>query len=95
VLPTIAPDIGDKITKMPGVTVSVTEACVGCGTCAEGICFVDAIHLVDGTSTISEACRGCGRCVDVCPEQAIVLTIEDEYNVHKTIDRLASLVDVT
>ena len=40
-------------------------------------------------------CRGCGQCVDVCPEQAITLRIEDDYDVEGTIERLESLVDVT
>ena len=33
VLPHIAPQIGTKTARMPGVRVTVTEWCVGCGTC--------------------------------------------------------------
>lgn len=95
VLPTIAPDIGNKITKMPGITMRVTEACTGCGVCAQGVCFVNAIHLVDDRAAISESCRGCGRCVDACPQEAITLIIEDDYSVEETIAHLESLVDVT
>ena len=45
ILPDITPEIGDKLTKMPGVEVQVTEACVGCGTCADNVCFTDAIKI--------------------------------------------------
>ncbi|MFX1439695.1 MAG: DUF362 domain-containing protein, partial [Promethearchaeota archaeon] len=70
-------EISRKITKMAGVCVEVTDACVGCGTCTEGICFANAISLVNDRSVISDECRGCGRCVEVCPEGAIRLHIDD------------------
>ncbi|MFC2016038.1 DUF362 domain-containing protein [Chloroflexota bacterium] len=94
-LPQLAPEIGAKIARMPGVTVSVTDQCQGCGTCAEGVCFVDAIQLVEGRAFISDACRGCGRCVDVCPEGAIRLAIDDPRLVDSSIQVLSSLVDVS
>jgi ferredoxin len=95
-LPVIHPSIGDKITKMPGVQVAVTDRCAGCGTCAEGICFVDAISLKEGAGAqISEACRGCGRCVETCPNQAIELRVDDQTFFPQTIDRLTSLVDLS
>ena len=95
VLPHIAPLLGDKVTKMPGVTVTVTDRCVGCGTCTQDVCFVDAIHMVNGRAIISDACRGCGRCVDLCPQQAIELTIADDQFVKRSIDHLSPLVDVS
>lgn len=95
VLPNIAPRIGDKVSRMPGVRVNVTERCVGCGTCTQGVCFVDAIHLSEERAVISDACRGCGRCVSICPENAIELSIDDARFADKTVKRLASLVDVS
>ena len=95
ILPDLAPKIGRKVQRMPGVTVRVTEECVGCGTCTKDVCFVDAIHLVGNRSVITEACRGCGRCVSVCPQKAIEISLEDEKFMEKVIDRLTSLVDVT
>lgn len=80
---------------MPGVQVTVTEECVGCGTCTEGICFIDAIQLSNETAYISEACRGCGRCVEICPNGAIELKIGDHAYINQTIARLTSLVDVS
>ena len=94
-LPDINPEIGRKITKMPGVDVQVTDACVGCGTCTEeNVCFVNAISLVDGKAVISEECRGCARCVEVCPENAIELTIDNQEFIGDSIERVDSLVDV-
>jgi len=95
VLPHIAPQIGTKVTPMPGVTVTVTDRCVGCGTCTQGTCFVDAIYLTDGQAVIGDACRGCGRCVDICPQQAIELTIASDKSLEETIHRLSRLVDVS
>jgi hypothetical protein len=93
-IPELEPTIGDKVARLPGVNVSVTDRCAGCGTCTEGICFVDAIRLVDGRATIGNACRGCGRCVETCPNEAIQLTVSGDMYVSDVIARLSSLVDV-
>ena len=95
IIPHINPAIGDKVQKMPGASVQVTDLCAGCGTCTEGICFVDAITLVDGRAEISAECRGCGRCVEVCPNEAIEILIEGEAPVQVTIERIDSLVDLS
>jgi len=94
ILPTLAPQIGDKIQAMPGVSVTVTDSCIGCGICAEGVCFTDAISIVDGRANISDACRGCGRCAQVCPQGAIEVSIEDGGLVQQVIAGIAPLVDV-
>ena len=94
ILPHLAPHIAASVTAMPGVSVRVTEACAGCGACANGVCFVDAIHVVDGQAEIGAGCRGCGRCVEICPQDAIELRIEDWTFVERTIADLAALVDV-
>jgi ferredoxin len=94
-LPDLNPEIGRKITKMPGVDVRVTDDCIGCGTCTEeNICFVNAISLIDGKAVISAECRGCGRCVEVCPNGAIELTIDSEEFIEDSIGRVSSLVDI-
>jgi ferredoxin len=94
VLPYVAPDFGDKVHRMPGVVVQVTERCVGCGMCTRSVCFVEAIHLMDGRAVHTDACRGCGRCVSVCPEEAIEVVVEEDGYVHEVIERISSLVDV-
>jgi MinD superfamily P-loop ATPase len=81
---------------MPGVTVRVTDRCVGCGQCVqEGICFMEAIQIRDGRAVISDMCKGCGRCVNVCPHGAIELSIEDEGFIEQSIARISSVVDVS
>lgn len=87
--------INNSLKKLPGVTVKVGEKCVGCGTCTNGSCFIEAIQVIGNHAMISEECRGCGRCVEVCPQNAIELTINDENFIKKTIKRMESLVDVT
>jgi heterodisulfide reductase subunit A-like polyferredoxin len=93
-LPVISPRIGGKVARMPGVSVQVSDLCAGCGTCAEGLCFVNAIQVVDGRAQIGPDCRGCGRCVENCPNGAIEITIQDSAYVAKAIQRLAQQVDV-
>ncbi|MFX1314954.1 MAG: DUF362 domain-containing protein [Promethearchaeota archaeon] len=91
----VNPKIGFKVQRMPGVNVQVTDKCIGCGTCLKGVCFVDAIKLIDKHAFISDVCKGCGRCVSICPQNAIELTIYDENYVKKAIKRIDKLVDVT
>lgn len=94
-LPQLTPMIANRITRMEGVSVTVTDRCAGCGTCCEGICFVDAIKLVDGRANIGVECRGCGRCVEVCPNEAIELSIASSAFLQQAIERLAPLVDLS
>jgi ferredoxin len=91
----VNPDIARKITKMVGVRVEVTNVCVGCGTCTEGICFANAISLMNDRSVISDECRGCGRCIEICPEGAIELHIDDPDFYEKSVKRVSEVVDVT
>jgi NAD-dependent dihydropyrimidine dehydrogenase PreA subunit len=94
VLPEITPRIGLKVKRMPGVEVTVSERCLGCGTCTEGICFVDAIRIVEGQAEIGDECRGCGRCVEICPNEAIELRVNSTNSVGETIQRLSQLVNI-
>ena len=89
----LTPKIGQKITRLPGVEVTVNGDCTGCGLCADGICFADAILISNGRARISLECRGCGRCVEVCPAGAIELTINGEENRKEIHQRLDQLVD--
>jgi ferredoxin len=95
VLPHLAPDISAKITRMPGVSVTVTDRCTGCGTCTQGICFVNAISIVNNRAVKSNECRGCGRCVDVCPQKAIEISLEDSQFMKDSVNRICSVVDVS
>lgn len=95
VLPSISSHIGAKVTRMPGLTVAVSDRCVGCGTCARGVCFTDAVRLMDDRAVIGDGCRGCGRCVEVCPQGAIELSLETVSSVKQSIARIHSLVDLS
>ena len=96
ILPHVSSKIADKVKKMPGVTVKINyDKCVGCGICANNICFVDAIHMINGKPVITDDCRGCGRCVEICPQGAIELNVEDKKFIEETRKRISSLVDVT
>jgi NAD-dependent dihydropyrimidine dehydrogenase PreA subunit len=95
VLPHIATTISERVTRMPGVTVNVSERCQACGTCTQGTCFVDAISLGDDRAVISDACRGCGRCVAVCPNAAIDISIDLDRWIEPTIQRISTLVDLS
>ena len=95
IAPTLATKIGSKIQKMPGLEIKVTDKCIGCGTCTKGICFVNAIQLIENHAQISKECRGCGRCVEICPEKAIQIIVNDTEFVSKSIKKIEKLIDVT
>jgi len=96
ILPNTSSKISDKVKKMPGVSVEINyDMCIGCGTCTNDVCFVNAIRMVNGKPVINEDCRGCGRCADVCPVGAIEIKIENKEFIEETIQRISSIVDVT
>ncbi|MBC7231435.1 MAG: 4Fe-4S binding protein [Actinobacteria bacterium] len=94
-LPVLSHRISDKVHRMPGVRVTVTDRCAGCGKCAEDVCIAGAIRLAGKRAEIGEECRGCGHCVEVCPRGAIELAIEDPAFMESLVARISSLVDVT
>jgi Na+-translocating ferredoxin:NAD+ oxidoreductase RNF subunit RnfB len=95
VTPHLNPNGSANVSKMPGVSIHVTERCIGCGDCADDTCFVDAIRLVNDRAQIATACKACGVCVETCPQQAIEIRVDDKQFVDKTIARLSKSVDVT
>lgn len=96
ILPEITPSISDKVHRMPGVSVFVTDKCVGCRTCEkENVCFVNAIHVENGKAVIGDNCRACGRCVEVCPNGSIEMRIENDTFTTDTIRKISDVVDVT
>jgi ferredoxin len=94
VLPDLDHSISSKINRMPGVVMTVTDRCRGCGKCTHGVCMTNAISMLGKKAVISDECIGCGRCVETCPHHAIELTISDHAYIENTITRLHSKVDV-
>jgi ferredoxin len=95
-IPYYDPLLAENFFRMPGVTVTVGDDCVGCGTCSDNFCMYHAISMKDDIASIDESkCMGCGRCVDVCPNQNIEVTIENKEFVKETIERLNTKIDVT
>lgn len=96
ILPDLSDDIACKLTRMPGVSVTVTEACEGCGQCIEANCMVGALRMTAGRATIGHECRGCGRCAELCPRGAIAVTFDDGAEaMARSIERLERKIDVT
>lgn len=60
--------------RLEGLSIEVTDACRGCGTCAAQ-CYVKAVRVVNGRAVHSATCRGCGRCARVCPNGAVRITL--------------------
>jgi ferredoxin len=92
-LPHVGAGIASTVKRMPGLTVRVTGACRGCGSCLE-TCFVEAIELDGDRATIGDDCRGCGRCVRACPNEAIELRLGDPEGAARAIGWLGEVVDV-
>lgn len=95
--PLLRNDMGARIKKMPIVEITVNkEICIGCGTCSDGVCFVNAINVInDKSEIVDKECRGCGRCVEICPQQPITITINNDQFIEESIKQISSLIDVT
>ena len=54
------------------------EKCIGCGTCADERCQVQAVEEGEEAYRIDpEGCIGCGLCIGTCAEEAIRLVARD------------------
>ena len=85
----------DTMQRLPGLTVTIGEACTACGLC-HAECPVQAIEFVDGISVIDQQrCKGCGICATVCPEGAPQLQMDAATDVvANLIERIRSRTDV-
>ena len=75
-----------------GLTVEVTDDCIGCGTCVDK-CYITAIELKYGQAVIGDMCAVCGRCATHCPEKAIKLTLDNPNAVDDVVRRIESVID--
>ncbi|MEW5734744.1 MAG: 4Fe-4S binding protein [Thermodesulfobacteriota bacterium] len=93
-VPYVSESLAEKIHRAPGVTVTVSDDCAGCGACARNVCFCQAITISDGRAVISDECRGCGRCVSVCPSQAISVNVDFAVFEKQSLADLAGKVNL-
>lgn len=77
-----------------GLSVEVTDACVGCGTCVTK-CFISAIQVRAGRAVIDDYCRVCGRCAGACPHDAIKLKLDNPHAVDDVVNRILAKVDLS
>jgi hypothetical protein len=92
-LPYLENSLSSTVKKMPGVKIKVNNNCTGCGVCSKDICFINAIKISKGVAVIGDSCLACGRCVEICPNNAIELIIEDNDFIKKTIERVRNAID--
>jgi UDP-glucose 4-epimerase len=75
---------------LPGLEITVTDNCKGCGSCAER-CYMKAIHIENGKAVHDDICRGCGRCVRICKNGGVEARIIDPKYFEKTVEKFTSL----
>ena len=80
------------ISPIEGISVEVSENCVGCGTCVE-YCVFEAITVEDGVAVHSDRCRACGRCVTNCPQNAVEISIDNPNFVGDVENRIESYLE--
>lgn len=76
-----------------GMTIEVTDQCIGCGECIDA-CYLKAIEIVNGRAVKKDICRLCGRCAARCPQQAIKIRLENPDVVDDVVNRLLSVVKI-
>ncbi|RJP74580.1 MAG: hypothetical protein C4532_01830 [Candidatus Abyssobacteria bacterium SURF_17] len=77
----------ENIHRLPGLTLSVGEGCIRCGTCKE-LCVAGAVEIREDGAHIGENCKGCGRCVPACPQGAITMALDPRVDtIRLTLER--------
>jgi UDP-glucose 4-epimerase len=80
------------ISPIEGISVEVTDRCVGCGTCVD-YCVFDAITIEDGVAVHSDRCRACGRCAANCPQHAVEISLRNPHFVEDVEKRIESYLE--
>jgi UDP-glucose 4-epimerase len=88
------PAFWDTVVRLPGLNVTVSSTCTGCGLCLE-TCYVHAVAMENGRARIGERCKGCGRCAARCPEGAITLGLDGHEDVlARLLARIEARTDI-
>lgn len=93
-VPHLSPYMTKWFVKLPGVEVTVSDDCVGCGNC-EDVCVFGGIEIINNKAQILDTCMACGRCVEACQSGALELKINDDSYVQTVIERLSNRVEVS
>ena len=89
-----AEHLDEVMVPLEGVSVEVTDDCMGCGTCLE-TCIFDAIRVENGKAVHNAQCRACGRCVTYCPQDAVKITIREPERFREEAERrIEAYVDI-
>jgi ferredoxin len=94
-MPRWSQEIKDRMHRLEGLSIEVTEECDGCGKCASS-CFTGAIIVEERMARINEACKGCGICAASCPRGAIKISVGDGNRMlEEAFRRIESYADIT
>lgn len=82
-----------KINVLLNKKLTVSDACIGCGTCAK-VCPRGNIKLENARPVIGRNCIACMSCVQYCPKEAInvgrITAHRERYrNKNVTVDELS------
>lgn len=90
------PNLRRTYQRLPGVSIELNEdLCNGCGVCADG-CFMSMIEMRDSRPRILEDCKGCARCVQLCPQKALSLQMDDEDAIfQRLMRRVEDVADIS
>ncbi len=95
-IPNLDMKISRKITKLPGIKIAINDNCIGCKTCLDNICFVNAIEVIGKKALINqELCRGCGRCIEICPNNAIEIKILEKRFIQNSQNYIENIIDLS
>ncbi len=74
------PSFGQIVQRLPGLTVSASQACLLCGAC-QAVCPVQAITMGDERAIVGANCKGCGACVEACPNGAMLFAHDQQSEI--------------
>lgn len=88
------PSFRRVVHRLPGLALSVDDACCECGACQQ-VCPVQAILMNGNKAVIANHCVGCGLCVPACPNAALTLQqVEGMDILTSLLQQIERLTDI-
>jgi len=84
--------LDEIIVPLKGLSLEVTDNCIGCGECIE-YCGFNAIEIVEDKAVHNDYCRICGRCATNCAQNAINISMKNENFMEETVQQIREYVD--